>query len=66
MDGLRKVPDNIPNQDMLKIHVDKPLSKVPDPFENIIALQSIITKAKSFLNQLTLSMNNLLLLLFKW
>ena len=32
MDGLRKVPDNIPNADMMAEHVDKPLSVVPDPF----------------------------------
>ena len=32
MDGLRKVPSNVPNQDMLKEHLDKPLSRVPDPF----------------------------------
>lgn len=32
MDGLRKVPSNVPNQDMLREHLDKPLSRVPDPF----------------------------------
>ena len=32
MDGLRKVPDNIPNPDLLKPHLGKPLTKVPDPF----------------------------------
>ena len=32
MDGLRKVPDNVPNKDMLARHLDKPLSAVPDPF----------------------------------
>ena len=25
MDGFRKIPDNIPNQEMLKQHMDKPL-----------------------------------------
>jgi lysyl-tRNA synthetase, class I len=34
MDGLRKVPDNVPNRDMLLAHIDKPLSAVPDPFSN--------------------------------
>jgi lysyl-tRNA synthetase class 1 len=34
MDGLRKVPDNVPNRDMLKAHLDKPLSVIPDPFSN--------------------------------
>jgi lysyl-tRNA synthetase class 1 len=32
MDGLRKVPTNVPNQDMLKEHLEKPLTVVPDPF----------------------------------
>jgi lysyl-tRNA synthetase class 1 len=33
LDGLRKVPDNVPNQAMLKEHLGKPLSRIPDPFE---------------------------------
>ena len=32
MDGLRKVPDNVPNQEMLAKHLGKPLTRVPDPF----------------------------------
>jgi lysyl-tRNA synthetase, class I len=32
MDGLRKVPDNVPNKEMLTAHLGKPLSRVPDPF----------------------------------
>jgi lysyl-tRNA synthetase class 1 len=32
MDGLRKVPDNVPNREMLEQHLGKPLTKVPDPF----------------------------------
>ncbi len=32
MDGLRKVPDNIPNQDMVAQHLGKPLTTIPDPF----------------------------------
>jgi lysyl-tRNA synthetase, class I len=32
MDGLRKVPDNIPNKEMVAQHLNKPLTKVPDPF----------------------------------
>jgi lysyl-tRNA synthetase, class I len=34
MDGLRKVPDNVPNRDMMESHLGKPLSRVPDPFSN--------------------------------
>ena len=33
MDGLRKVPENVPNQKLLKENLHKPLTKVPDPFE---------------------------------
>ena len=32
MDGLRKVPDNIPNKDLVGQHLGKPLTRVPDPF----------------------------------
>ena len=32
MDGLRKVPDNIPNKAMVAEHLGKPLTQVPDPF----------------------------------
>ncbi len=32
MDGLRKVPDNIPNKDMVAQHLGKALTSVPDPF----------------------------------
>ncbi len=32
MDGLRKVPDNVPNKELLEKHLGKPLTQVPDPF----------------------------------
>jgi lysyl-tRNA synthetase class 1 len=32
MDGLRKVPDNVPNKDLLASALGKPLTQVPDPF----------------------------------
>src|SRR6266705_785352 len=32
MDGLRKVPDNVPNKEMLEAHLGRPLTRVPDPF----------------------------------
>ena len=32
MDGLRKVPDNIPNQELIAQHLGKALTDVPDPF----------------------------------
>ncbi|MEQ8194541.1 MAG: lysine--tRNA ligase, partial [Rhodospirillales bacterium] len=32
MDGLRKVPDNVPNREMVAEHLGKPLTAIPDPF----------------------------------
>ncbi|MBW8637699.1 lysine--tRNA ligase [Hoeflea sp. WL0058] len=34
MDGLRKVPDNVPNREMMETWLGKPLSRVPDPFSD--------------------------------
>ena len=34
MDGFRKIPANLPNQEMLKGFLGKPLTQVPDPFGN--------------------------------
>ena len=33
MDGLRKVPENVPNKGLLKNNLHKPLTVVPDPFK---------------------------------
>lgn len=32
MDGLRKVPDNLPEQEMIAENLGKPLTAIPDPF----------------------------------
>jgi lysyl-tRNA synthetase class 1 len=32
MDGLRKVPDNIPNKELVRQHLGRQLTKIPDPF----------------------------------
>src|SRR5438105_1914942 len=32
MDGLRKVPDNLPNKEMIAANLGKPLTSIPDPF----------------------------------
>jgi lysyl-tRNA synthetase class 1 len=32
MDGLRKVPDNVPNREMLAQHLGRPVTTIPDPF----------------------------------
>jgi len=33
MDGLRKIPDNVPNKEILEKNLHKPLTSVPDPFK---------------------------------
>ena len=33
MDALRKVPENVPNRDMLEEHINEPLSSIPNPFD---------------------------------
>jgi lysyl-tRNA synthetase class 1 len=32
LDGMRKIPGNVPNQESLNEHIQKPLTSVPDPF----------------------------------
>ena len=32
LDGMRKVPDNVPHTEILRGHLHKPLTSVPDPF----------------------------------
>ncbi|WP_435166706.1 lysine--tRNA ligase [Falsirhodobacter sp. 1013] len=32
LDGMRKVPDNVPEQEMLRENIQRPLTSVPDPF----------------------------------
>lgn len=32
VDGMRKVPENVPNQDVLRQHMQRPLTSVPDPY----------------------------------
>ena len=32
MDGLRKVPENVPNPELLTANLGKPLTRIPDPF----------------------------------
>ena len=33
MDGLRKVPENVPKKELLEKNLHKPLTQVPDPFD---------------------------------
>ena len=51
MDGLRKVPDNVPNQELLNKNLHKPLTQVPDPFEKFTSFgEHNNEKLKDFLN----------------
>jgi lysyl-tRNA synthetase class 1 len=51
MDGLRKVPDNIPNKEMVAEHLGKPLTQVPDPFGDHSSFgQHNNARLKSFLD----------------
>jgi len=51
MDGLRKIPENIPNKDKLKEHLGKPLTSIPDPFEKYESFgHHNNAKLKSFLD----------------
>lgn len=34
MDGLRKVPENVPNRALMETYLGKPLTRIPDPFTN--------------------------------
>ena len=52
MDGLRKVPDNIPNKELLESNLNKPLTKVPDPFNKFNSFgEHNNNMLKKFLNQ---------------
>ena len=51
MDGLRKVPLNMPQQEMLKEHIGKPLCHIPDPFGECESYSGYMNqKLKQFLD----------------
>lgn len=51
LDGLRKVPENIPNQDLILEHLGKPLCDIPDPFEEEESFSGYMNaKLRSFLD----------------
>jgi len=51
MDGLRKIPENVPKKEMLKEYIGQPLTSVPDPFEKYESFgQHNNEKLMSFLN----------------
>ena len=52
MDGLRKVPENVPNKEMLKEFLGKPLTSIPDPFGKFESFgQHNNAKLRSFLDE---------------
>jgi lysyl-tRNA synthetase class 1 len=52
MDGLRKVPENIPNDKILKENLGKPLTDIPDPFQKFKSFGEHNTEMlKNFLNK---------------
>jgi lysyl-tRNA synthetase class 1 len=53
MDALRKVPDNVPNRDMMERHLGKPLSRVPNPFDSRYAsfAEANNARLRAFLDQ---------------
>jgi lysyl-tRNA synthetase class 1 len=58
MDGLRKVPDNVPNQELLKKNLHKPLTQVPDPFNKFNSFGEHNNEMlKDFLNKFNFEYN---------
>ena len=52
MDGFRKVPENVPNRELLSQYIGKPLTSVPDPFEKYESFgHHNNAKLKSFLDK---------------
>ena len=52
MDALRKVPENIPNADILEENLEKPLSSIPDPYNKFKSYADYNNNLlKEFLNQ---------------
>ncbi len=58
MDGLRKVPENIPNNEVLKNNLGKPLTSIPDPFNKYNSFGEHNNEMlKEFLNKFNFKFN---------
>ena len=58
MDGLRKIPENIPNSDLLKKNLHKPLTSIPDPFKKFNSFGEHNNEMlKNFLNSFKFNYN---------
>ena len=59
LDGMRKVPNNIPNQRMLEENLQKPLTSVPDPFDKFESFGEHNNELlKTFLNKFNFKYEN--------
>jgi lysyl-tRNA synthetase class 1 len=53
MDGLRSVPENLPQKEMLAQHLAKPLCKIPDPFGQAESFSDyMISKLREFVAEM--------------
>ena len=58
MDGLRKIPENVPNKEILSDNLHKPLTSVPDPFEKFKSFGEHNNEMlKKFLNKFKFNYN---------
>ena len=58
MDGLRKVPENIPNDKVLHENIGKPLTSIPDPFNKFDSFGKHNNEMlKDFLNKFNFKFN---------
>ena len=58
MDGLRKVPENVPDQELLNQNLHKPLTSIPDPFKKYNSFGEHNNEMlKNFLNQFKFQYN---------
>ena len=58
MDGLRKIPDNVPKKEVLNRNLHKPLTSVPDPFEKFNSFGEHNNEMlKEFLNKFKFNYN---------
>ena len=58
LDGLRKVPDNVPEKELLEKNLHKPLTQVPDPFKKFKSFGEHNNEMlKNFLNKFKFKYN---------
>jgi lysyl-tRNA synthetase class 1 len=56
MDALRKVPDNIPNADIFVNYIGKPLTAIPDPYDQFASYgEQMNDRLKKFLDRFSFS-----------